>query len=107
MKDQALLDVRNVEICYEGEPVVREVTFQMQPGEILGIVGESGSGKSTLIRAAMGLLGNRGAVTKGEIFLPRTVCDKSAGSKAAQTARTCHRDDFSGYQRGTLSGAYR
>lgn len=68
MKDQALLDVRNVEICYEGEPVVREVTFQMQPGEILGIVGESGSGKSTLIRAAMGLLGNRGAVTKGEIF---------------------------------------
>ena len=51
--EQPLLDVRHVEICYDGEPVVKDVSFQMQPGEILGIVGESGSGKSTLIRAAM------------------------------------------------------
>ena len=68
MMEQALLDVRHVEICYQGEPVVQDVSFQMQPGEILGIVGESGSGKSTLIRAVMGLLGPQGMVTKGDIY---------------------------------------
>ena len=68
MMEQALLDVRHVEICYQGEPVVQDVSFQMQPGEILGIVGESGSGKSTLIRAVMGLLEPQGMVTKGDIY---------------------------------------
>lgn len=65
---QPLLDMRHVEISYHGRPVVHDVSLQMEPGEILGIVGESGSGKSTLIRAAMGLLGVSGAVTKGNIY---------------------------------------
>ena len=42
--------------------------FQLHPGEILGLVGESGSGKSTLIKAAMGLLGSSGMVTRGDIW---------------------------------------
>lgn len=65
---QPLLDIRHVEISYAGTPVVHDVTLQMQPGEILGIVGESGSGKSTVIKAAMGLLGKNGAVTRGDIY---------------------------------------
>ena len=65
---QPLLDIRHVDISYAGTPVVHDVTLQMQPGEILGIVGESGSGKSTVIKAAMGLLGKNGAVTRGDIY---------------------------------------
>lgn len=65
---QPLLDMQHVEISYNGRPVVHDVSFQMEPGEILGIVGESGSGKSTVIKAAMGLLGNSGAVTRGDIY---------------------------------------
>lgn len=63
-----LLDVRHVEVSYDGTPAVHDVSFQMDPGEILGIVGESGSGKSTVVKAAMGLLGNSGAVTRGDIY---------------------------------------
>ncbi len=63
-----LLDMQHVEISYNGRPVVRDVSLTVEPGEILGIVGESGSGKSTIIKAAMGLLGNGGAVTKGDIY---------------------------------------
>ncbi len=63
-----LLDVQHVEVSYNGQPVVHDVSFRVKPGEILGIVGESGSGKSTVIKAAMGLLGNSGAVTKGDIY---------------------------------------
>ena len=65
---QPLLDIQHVEISYAGTPVVHDVTLQMQPGEILGIVGESGSGKSTVLKAAMGLLGKNGAVTRGDIY---------------------------------------
>lgn len=57
-----------VEISFSGKPVVHDVSVSVQPGEILGLVGESGSGKSTLIKAAMGLLGGNGLVTRGDIW---------------------------------------
>ena len=63
-----LLDYQHVEISFNGNPVVHDVSFQLHPGEILGLVGESGSGKSTLIKAAMGLLGSSGMVTRGDIW---------------------------------------
>ena len=64
----ALLDYQHVEISFNGNPVVRDVSFSLHPGEILGLVGESGSGKSTIIRSAMGLLGSGGMVTRGDIW---------------------------------------
>lgn len=65
---EPLLRVEHVTICYNGNPVVTDVSFTLQPGEILGIVGESGSGKSTIIKAIMGLLGDSGMVTRGDIW---------------------------------------
>lgn len=64
----SLLRVEHVTISYNGEPVVRDVSFELHQGEILGIVGESGSGKSTIIKAIMGLLGEEGLVTMGDIW---------------------------------------
>ena len=64
---EAILKYDHVELSYLGQPVIQDVSFSLEPGEILGIVGESGSGKSTLIKAAMGLLGSEGCVTKGQI----------------------------------------
>ena len=63
-----LLDYQHVEISFNGRPVVHDISFQLHPGEILGLVGESGSGKTTLIKAAMGLLGDSGMVTRGDIW---------------------------------------
>ena len=63
-----LLEYDRVEISYNGKPAVQDISVTLHEGEILGIVGESGSGKSTLIKAAMGLLGPAGMVTRGDIW---------------------------------------
>ena len=52
------------------------MSFSLEHGEILGLVGESGSGKSTLIKAAMGLLGPDGLVTRGDIrYMDQNILD--------------------------------
>lgn len=63
-----LLEYNSVEISFNGSAVTHDVSFALQEGEILGIVGESGSGKSSLLKATLGLLGNDGLVTRGDIF---------------------------------------
>lgn len=65
---EALLSYQSVEVSFNGQAVTHDVSFSLHAGEILGIVGESGSGKSTLLKAAMGLLGSSGMVTRGDIL---------------------------------------
>ncbi len=52
-----LLKVSGLSASYGDEDIVRDVSFEMLPGEIVCIVGESGSGKSTLIKAIHGMSG--------------------------------------------------
>jgi peptide/nickel transport system ATP-binding protein len=46
-------------------PVLRDVTFGIEPGSVLGVIGESGCGKSTLAQVIAGLL----PAARGEILL--------------------------------------
>lgn len=67
MKQEPVLEVRHVSSYYRQDhnilrhsgsrkQVLRDVSFDLYPGEILGLVGESGSGKTTLSRAILGML---------------------------------------------------
>ena len=47
---------------------VRDVSYHLEEGEVLGIVGESGSGKSVGMLTLMGLLASNGRVEEGEIL---------------------------------------
>lgn len=74
--DRKILTYDSVEISFGGKAVVHDVSFSLGHGEILGLVGESGSGKSTLIKAAMGLLGSDGLVTRGDIrYMDQNILD--------------------------------
>ena len=53
---ESLLEVRGLGVDYEGRAAVDDVSFEIAPGEVLGLVGESGSGKSTLARALLRLV---------------------------------------------------
>lgn len=47
---------------------LRDVSFDVPAGRIVGIVGESGCGKSTLINALLGLLAENGRIAAGQIL---------------------------------------
>lgn len=60
-----LLQAEQLHIAYGSTDILRDISFQVQTGDYLGIVGPNGSGKSTLIRAMLGLV----PVTSGSIRL--------------------------------------
>ncbi len=49
-----LLSVEEVHKSFGRQPACRDISFDLWPGEVLGIVGESGSGKSTLLNILAG-----------------------------------------------------
>ncbi len=51
----ALVRCEDLTIAYEGQIVVRNLSFQIRQGDYLCIVGENGSGKSTLVKSLLGL----------------------------------------------------
>jgi len=50
-----ILEVQNLSNLYEGQPLLQDVGFSLEKGEILCLLGPSGSGKTTLLRLIAGL----------------------------------------------------
>ncbi len=71
--NQPLLDVKNLRVEFPTRRgtllALDDVSFEIAPGEVLGVVGESGAGKSLTGAAIIGLLEPPGRVAGGEIRL--------------------------------------
>ncbi len=68
-----LLEVRNLKVEFPTRRgtllALDDISFDIAPGEILGVVGESGAGKSLTGAAIIGLLDPPGRIASGEILL--------------------------------------
>jgi ABC-2 type transport system ATP-binding protein len=76
---RAVIEVRRLTRRYGPLTAVRDVSFEVRPGEVLGLLGPNGSGKSTIVKVLMGLL----PPTSGHVILDgRDALDDLAAYKA-------------------------
>jgi len=61
----AIIEVKNLTIEYNQVEVVKNISFDIQKGDYIGLAGPNGAGKTTLIKAILGLIPNK----KGSISL--------------------------------------
>lgn len=59
----------DISITGGGIKIVEEISFEIQPGQILGLVGESGSGKTTVAMALLGHTRKGAVIESGSIII--------------------------------------
>lgn len=64
-----LLEVKNIQKAFSGNPVLKGVSFSLEEGQVLAIIGSSGSGKTTLLRC----LNFLESPDEGEIYVNGTL----------------------------------
>lgn len=60
---EAILSVTHLNKRFKRQPVLQDVTFDCEPGRIIGLVGANGAGKTTIMKSILGLIRTEGAVT--------------------------------------------
>ena len=94
----AMIEVEGLTKLYGDFAAVSDLSFQVRPGELLGLVGPNGAGKSTLIQAILGILPRQ----SGEIRLlghplgARGELPAASGAMAWNGLRVSASDAFAG-----------
>ena len=74
-----MLEIKDLSVDLNNEPVLRNISFIAKPGQILGIIGPNGAGKTTLLRAISGLI----PIKRGDLdFNSESLLDKSIIERA-------------------------
>jgi zinc transport system ATP-binding protein len=73
MRNNLILEVKNLNVVFDGEEIIKDLTFEVKERETLIILGPNGAGKSTLLRTLLGLVPYSGEViwnSKSISYLP-------------------------------------
>jgi branched-chain amino acid transport system ATP-binding protein len=66
-----ILELKGVIIHYETAEAVKNVSLEVEEGDVVGIIGANGAGKSTILKAISGLV----SITQGEIYFKNNRID--------------------------------
>lgn len=82
----ATFTVKNLTFTYPGkqEPALKEINFNVEPGEFIAVCGQSGSGKSTLLRNLKPILAPHGKKQGKILFYGEPIEDMSRENQAAR-----------------------
>ena len=53
-KNKPILELKDISKSFDGSPILKKISMEMHPGEIVGLLGPNGSGKSTLYNIIIG-----------------------------------------------------
>ena len=69
----AKLEIQNITLDYGQRTVIKDLSFQLSPGELLGLVGPNGCGKTSIIKSLSRVLTpNSGRISLDGKELPET-----------------------------------
>ncbi len=86
----ALLSIRNLSLIFGERPVIDDISFDINSGEMVAVVGESGSGKSLTALSCLGLQ-PAGARASGDITLDgqKVLSNESAAARISHEQASC------------------
>lgn len=62
-EQEPILSVNQLSVAFEAHQVLKDVSFEVQPGDVLAIVGPNGAGKSVLFRSLLNLIPFAGVIS--------------------------------------------
>ncbi len=97
MNENNILDVRNLQKGYKKTPVLKDVSFRIKQGHILGLIGKNGAGKTTLMKSILGLNTNyQGEIVfHGKKLIPS---DETMKTEIGSLVDVNFYDDMTAYQ---------
>ena len=79
MNDQALIQIDHLHRAFDGKAILTDLSWQVRPGQVIGLLGRNGAGKSTLFECLLGL----NEIDSGSITLfGEDPCNLSAATRA-------------------------
>jgi lipopolysaccharide export system ATP-binding protein len=98
MPESALLVAKNLVKRYDGRAVVDNVSFEVHPGEIVGLLGRNGAGKTTSFRIVVGMIDHE----QGDVIFNRENVTRLPMYKRAQRGMGYLAQEPSVFQRLTV-----
>ena len=62
-----MLNIKNINTYFGKKKIIKDVSFKIEPGEIVGLVGSNGAGKTTIMKTILGLTKFTGEITFKDI----------------------------------------
>jgi len=106
-KGAPLLEVRNLSAGYGGMPVLRGISLDVYPAEIVAMVGSNGAGKTTLLRALSRVISSSGDIVFNHKDLGPMTPDQAFEVGLVQVPEGRQLFDRMTVEDNLLMGAYR